>query len=58
MEVEMIPELLRPGVEHGNETEFAMKVPLRVFGKCLKCFIDRGKENLQGNSFVAEYNRV
>ena len=55
MEVKMIPELLRPGVEHGNETESALQVPLWVFGKCLKCFLDCGKKDVQGDSFVAEY---
>jgi len=54
MEVEMVHKDLRPGVEHGNEPNFARKVPGWVFGKCLKRFIDCGKENLQGDSFVAE----
>ena len=54
----MIPEFLRPGVEHGNETESAMKVPLRVFSKCLKCFLACGKKDVQGDSFVAEYKGI
>ena len=33
-------------------------MPGWVFGKCLKRFIDCGKEDLQGDSFVTEYNRV
>jgi hypothetical protein len=58
VEVEMVHEVLRPSVEHGNEPNFAMKVPGGVFGKSSKCFLDRTKEDIEGNSFVAEYNRV
>ena len=58
MEVEVISKGLRPGVQHGNKPKPAIKMPFGVFGKCLKCFIDSGKQNLQGNSFVAEYNRI
>ena len=58
MEMEVIHKGLRPGVQHGNEPEPAIKVPLWVFGKRLKRFIDRGKQEFQGNSFVAEYNRI
>jgi len=54
----MVHEVLRPGVQHGNEPDFAIKVPLWVFGKCLKRFVNRGKQEFQGYSFVAEYNRV
>jgi hypothetical protein len=58
MEMEMIHEFLRPGVEYGNETELAMKVPRRIFGKGGKCFIDCGKKDVQGDSFVAEYKGI
>ena len=54
----MIPELLRPGVEHGNETESALKMPLRVFCKRLECFLDCSKKDVQGDSFVAEYKGI
>lgn len=49
----MISKGLRPCVQHGNEPEPAIKAPRWVFGKCLKRFIDSGKQNLQGDPFVA-----
>ncbi len=58
MEMEMVYKVLRAGVQHGNEPDFATKVPLWVFGKCLQCFINRSKQEFQRDSFVAEYNRV
>ena len=58
MEMEMIHEFLRPGVEHGNETELALKVPPRVFCKYLKRFLDCGKKDVEGNFFVAEYKGI
>ena len=58
MEVEVIHKFLRPGVEHGNEPQSALKVPLGILGKGGKCFIDCGKETVQGDSFVAEDNRI
>jgi hypothetical protein len=41
-------------VEHGNTTELALKVPGGVFGECLKCLIDRSKQKIEGDSFIAE----
>ncbi len=58
MEMKMVHKLLSPGVQHGNESDPAMKMPLWVFGKCLQCFVNRSKQEFQGNSFIAEYNRV
>ncbi len=58
MEMKMVHKVLSPGVQHGNEPEPAIKVPLWIFCKCLKRFINRSKQELQGDSFVAEYNRV
>ena len=54
----MIHKFLRPGVEHGNETEFALQVPLWVFGKRLERFLDCSEEDVQGDAFVAEDNRI
>ena len=54
VKVEVIHEGLRPGVEHGNKTELARKVPGGVFGECLKCLVDCGKKKIEGDSFVAE----
>ncbi len=58
MEMEMVRKVLRPSVQHGNKPEFAAKAPLWVFGKCLQRFINRSKQEFQGYSFVAEYNRI
>ena len=54
MEMEMVHKRLRPGMEHGNATESAIQMPCGVFGKGGKRVIDRGKEDVQGDPFVAE----
>jgi len=54
VQVKMIHQSLRPGVEHRDKADPARKTPLPVFGKSGEDLIDRFEQKAQQDLFVAD----
>ena len=58
MKVEVIQQLLIPGVQHGDKAKLPVEPPLRIAGKSLQRLFGRCKQYGQHHSHVDQDERV